>query len=78
MTEESVRVRYIVNNVDTAIEFYTKLLNFKTEMHPAPEFAILSLGDFRLFLSKLVDVVEVARICPTGHHNLPVAGIESQ
>lgn len=49
---ESVSVRYIVHNVDEAILFYTKMLDFKVEMHPAPEFAILSRGNLRLLLSK--------------------------
>jgi len=45
-------VRYIVNDVDAAIQFYTRMLNFKVEMHPAPEFAILSRENLRLMLSK--------------------------
>jgi len=48
----SVQVRYIVNDVDAAIEFYTKHLGFKLEMHPAPAFAMLSLGALRLVLSE--------------------------
>jgi len=48
----TVGVRYIVNDVDAAIAFYTKMLDFKVEMHPAPEFAILSRGGLRLLLSK--------------------------
>ena len=47
----TVQVRYIVNDVDTAIEFYTKFLDFKLEMHPAPPFAMLSRNDLRLVLS---------------------------
>ena len=47
----SVQVRYIVNDVDTAIDFYVKLLGFHLDMHPAPPFAMLSLGDLRLVLS---------------------------
>jgi len=47
-----VSVRYIVNDVDAAIEFYTKMLEFKVEMHPATEFAILLRGNLRLLLSK--------------------------
>jgi catechol 2,3-dioxygenase-like lactoylglutathione lyase family enzyme len=46
-----VQVRYIVNNVDEAITFYTEKLGFKLEMHPAPPFAMLSRNDFRLVLS---------------------------
>jgi catechol 2,3-dioxygenase-like lactoylglutathione lyase family enzyme len=38
--------------VDAAVEFYTKLLDFKTLMHPAPEFAILARENLRLLLSK--------------------------
>jgi catechol 2,3-dioxygenase-like lactoylglutathione lyase family enzyme len=47
----SVQVRYIVDDVDTAIAFYTQHLGFKLEMHPAPPFAMLSRGDLRLVLS---------------------------
>jgi catechol 2,3-dioxygenase-like lactoylglutathione lyase family enzyme len=47
-----VSVRYIVNNVDEAIEFYTKALGFKVEMHPAPGFASISLGDLLLLLNQ--------------------------
>ncbi len=47
----AVQVRYIVNDVDAAIAFYTKLLGFKLDMHPAPPFAMLSRGELRLVLS---------------------------
>lgn len=46
-----VQVRYIVHDVDKAIEFYTKHLGFKLIMHPALSFAMLSLNDLRLVLS---------------------------
>jgi catechol 2,3-dioxygenase-like lactoylglutathione lyase family enzyme len=46
-----VNVRYIVDDVDTAIDFYCKHLGFEEEMHPAPTFAMLALGDLRLLLS---------------------------
>jgi catechol 2,3-dioxygenase-like lactoylglutathione lyase family enzyme len=45
-------VRYIVNDVDAAIEFYTTQLGFKLEMHPAPPFAEVSRGDLHLYLSQ--------------------------
>ncbi len=48
----TVQVRYIVNDVDEAIEFYCKHLGFDEGMHPAPAFAMLSRGDLRLVLSK--------------------------
>ena len=47
----SVSVRYIVNDVDDAITFYTSQLEFHLVMHPAPAFAMLSRGDLRLVLS---------------------------
>jgi catechol 2,3-dioxygenase-like lactoylglutathione lyase family enzyme len=47
----TVQVRYIVNDVDAAIDFYTQQLGFKLEMHPAPAFAMLSRRDLRLVLS---------------------------
>lgn len=47
----TVTVRYIVNDVDSAIAFYCRHLGFREEMHPAPTFAMLSRGDLRLVLS---------------------------
>jgi len=47
----TVQVRYIVRDVDAAIEFYVKHLGFRLDMHPAPAFAMLSLADLRLVLS---------------------------
>ena len=48
----SVSVRYFVNDVDRAIEFYTKMLDFKLEAHPVPEYAMVSKGDFKLHLTR--------------------------
>jgi catechol 2,3-dioxygenase-like lactoylglutathione lyase family enzyme len=47
----SVQVRYIVNDVKAAIDFYTGQLGFRLDMHPAPPFAMLSRGELRLVLS---------------------------
>jgi catechol 2,3-dioxygenase-like lactoylglutathione lyase family enzyme len=47
----TVSVRYIVDDVDAAIEFYCGRLGFSEDMHPAPSFAMLSRGDLRLVLS---------------------------
>jgi predicted enzyme related to lactoylglutathione lyase len=47
-----VNVRYIVNDVDAVIPFYTEMLGFKVEMHPAPGFASLSRGDLQLLLNR--------------------------
>lgn len=47
----SVSIRYIVDDVDAAIDFYCRLLGFQERMHPAPAFAMLTRGDLRLLLS---------------------------
>ena len=47
----TVSVRYIVNDVDEAIAFYSEHLGFHEDMHPAPAFAMMSRGDLRLVLS---------------------------
>jgi catechol 2,3-dioxygenase-like lactoylglutathione lyase family enzyme len=47
----TVSVRYIVDDVDAAIAFYTQQLGFHEDMHPAPTFAMLSRDDLRLALS---------------------------
>src|SRR4029077_14764328 len=47
----TVSVRYIVDDVDAAIAFYRDDLGFTAIMHPAPAFAMMSLGDLRLVLS---------------------------
>ena len=47
-----VNVRYIVDDVPAAIGFYTDLLGFKLEMHPAPGFASLSRGDLQILLNR--------------------------
>jgi catechol 2,3-dioxygenase-like lactoylglutathione lyase family enzyme len=47
----TVSVRYIVNDVEEAIAFYTGSLGFSEVMHPAPSFAMLARGDLRLVLS---------------------------
>jgi catechol 2,3-dioxygenase-like lactoylglutathione lyase family enzyme len=47
----TVSIRYIVHDVDAAIDFYTSALGFTELMHPAPSFAMLARGDLRLVLS---------------------------
>jgi catechol 2,3-dioxygenase-like lactoylglutathione lyase family enzyme len=49
MTEFSVR--YIVDDVDAAAEFYTRHLRFEVVMKPGPGFAMLRRGDLRLLLN---------------------------
>lgn len=44
-------VRYIVNDLEAAVSFYTEHLGFRVEMKPSPGFAMLSRGDLRLLVS---------------------------
>jgi catechol 2,3-dioxygenase-like lactoylglutathione lyase family enzyme len=46
-----VNIRYIANNIDEAVEFYTEMLDFEIVMQPAPGFVLLSRGDLRLFVN---------------------------
>jgi catechol 2,3-dioxygenase-like lactoylglutathione lyase family enzyme len=66
-----VQVRYIVNNVDEAIEFYTKHLGFKLEMHPAPPFAMLSRNNLRLVLSAPNPAAGGGQSMPDGTEQMP-------
>ena len=53
MTEpdEMVNVRYMVDDVDAAIEFYTKHLDFEVRTSAAPAFADVTRRNLRLLLS---------------------------
>lgn len=44
-------VRYIVDDVEDAVGFYTTHLDFEVLMHPAPGFAALRRGPLRLLLN---------------------------
>ncbi|MGE0877790.1 MAG: VOC family protein [Acidimicrobiia bacterium] len=46
-----VAVRYMVNDVDEAIAFYTKMLDFEVLMSAAPAMANVRRGNLRLLLS---------------------------
>jgi catechol 2,3-dioxygenase-like lactoylglutathione lyase family enzyme len=48
---DRIGVRYIVNDVDAAIAFYTQQLGFELEAHPAPGFAALQRGGLRLLVN---------------------------
>jgi catechol 2,3-dioxygenase-like lactoylglutathione lyase family enzyme len=49
---DSASVRYIVADVDEAVGFYTELLGFQLDLHPAPGFAQVSRGALRLLLNQ--------------------------
>lgn len=50
-THELASVRYIVDDVDAAVAFYTDLLGFTVLSHPAPAFADVVRGRLRVLLS---------------------------
>jgi len=47
----SVRVRYMVNQIDPAVSFYTKYLGFQVKPGATTNFAIVSRGNLELVLS---------------------------
>jgi catechol 2,3-dioxygenase-like lactoylglutathione lyase family enzyme len=50
-SDEIVNVRYMVEDVDQSIAFYTKLLGFEILTNFAPAFADVQRGNLRLLLS---------------------------
>jgi len=48
----TVSVRYIVDDVDSCVTFYTQLLGFEVKMHTPAAFAMLSKGNLHLLLNK--------------------------
>ena len=49
--ETMVNVRYMIDDVPAAVEFYTKHLGFSLENNAAPAFASVTRGNLRLLLS---------------------------
>ena len=70
MNTGQVNVRYMVEDVDAAIEFYTKQLGFKLGTNSSPAFADVTRGNLRLLLSGRKS--SAGRPMPDG--TLPVPG----
>lgn len=51
MSETTVNVRYMVDDVEAAVEWYTKYLGFSLLSNHAPAFADVRRGALRLLLS---------------------------
>jgi catechol 2,3-dioxygenase-like lactoylglutathione lyase family enzyme len=62
----TVSIRYIVDDVDAAIGFYTTHLGFSVQMHPNDMFAMLTRGDLRLVLSVPGNVPGGGQAMPDG------------
>lgn len=67
----TVGIRYIVDDVDAAIAFYTQLLGFSIVMHPGPGFASLARGDLRLMLNTPTGPGGAAQAMPDGRKPAP-------
>jgi catechol 2,3-dioxygenase-like lactoylglutathione lyase family enzyme len=51
VNEETVNVRYMVDDVDSAVDFYTSHFGFSVQSNHAPAFADVVRGSLRLLLS---------------------------
>jgi catechol 2,3-dioxygenase-like lactoylglutathione lyase family enzyme len=71
MTEptEMVNVRYMVDDVDEAITFYTKVLDFEVLTSFGPAFADVTRGNLRLLLSGPAS--SAGRPMPDGRRPVP-------
>jgi len=65
----TVNVRYMVEDVDAAIAFYTTHLGFKLLTRAAPAFADVTRGDLRLLLSGRTS--SAGRAMPDGRQPVP-------
>jgi catechol 2,3-dioxygenase-like lactoylglutathione lyase family enzyme len=67
----TVRVRYMVNDLDPAVTFYTKYLGFRVTRQVSPNFAMLSRGNLELVLSTPFGPGGAARPMPDGRKPEP-------
>lgn len=70
MDTDHVNVRYIVEDVDKAVDFYTRHLGFTLGRNASPAFADVTRGNLRLLLSARQS--SAGRAMPDG--SLPVPG----
>src|SRR3982074_85518 len=69
MPDSTVNVRYMVDDVDAAVHFYTTHLGFTLRSSAAPAFADVLLGNLRLLLSGPKS--SAGRPMPDGIHPSP-------
>ena len=70
-TDMTVRVRYMVNELDPAVQFYTKYLGFQVKQQNKPNFAMLSRGNLELVLSTPFGPGGAAKPMPDGRKAEP-------
>jgi catechol 2,3-dioxygenase-like lactoylglutathione lyase family enzyme len=70
---DTVGVRYIVNDIDASIAFYTQRLGFRVELKPGSGsgFVALSRGDLRLFLNTPTGPGGASQAMPDGRRPEP-------
>src|SRR6266498_2625065 len=64
-------VRYIVNDVDAAIAFYTRHLGFRVSAQSGPHFALLARENLQLVLSPPKGPGGGSQAMPDGHRPEP-------
>lgn len=67
----TVRVRYMVNELQPAVGFYTKYLSFQVKQQAPPNFAMLSRGNLELVLSTAFGPGGAAKPMPDGRKAEP-------
>jgi catechol 2,3-dioxygenase-like lactoylglutathione lyase family enzyme len=67
----AVRVRYMVSELDPAVEFYTKHLGFQIKQQNKPNFAIISRGNLEMVLSTPFGPGGAAQPMPDGRKPEP-------
>jgi predicted enzyme related to lactoylglutathione lyase len=68
---DKVRVRYMVNELDPAVKFYTTYLGFQVERESKPNFAMLERGHLELVLSTPFGPGGAAKAMPDGRKAEP-------
>jgi catechol 2,3-dioxygenase-like lactoylglutathione lyase family enzyme len=68
---DTIRVRYMVNDLDPAVAFYTEHLGFQIKQEARPNFALLFRGQFELVLSTPFGPGGAAKPMLDGRHAEP-------
>lgn len=67
-----IAIRYLVHDVDAAVDFYSNALDFEVAMHFSPGFAALDRDGVRLLLNAVGGDGGASRAMPDG--SVPVPG----
>jgi len=67
----TANVRYMVDDVEAAVAFYSRHLGFDAKFQPGPGFAVIERGDLRLFLNTPTGPGGAAQPMPDGRKPEP-------